>query len=117
VVAIITCDQEKSGTVKVIKRKYISRGALIISLISLAIILTIDAKDGSPNNFSSDFYLFVMLLFEVVLMRVAFFTKNDNTKNIVTGMAVVISIIFILVLFYTITQGLLIESINTIETE
>jgi hypothetical protein len=86
------------------RRRYISLSSVIVFVVCLILKHLIPVDSGTtptPNDYLSEYYEYALLIFQIVLMRIVFMSKNNDTKNIVTGMTVVITIVFMVIFFYS----------------
>ena len=83
------------------RRRYIALAATLVFILAMLINHLALSSSSIPNDYLKQYYEYVLLLVEIILMRVVYVTKNEDTKNIVTGMTVIITVIYLLIFFYT----------------
>ena len=83
-----------------IRRRYI---ALVATLLFILLMLAghFYNRNSNPNSSFEKYYEYVVLLVQIILMRVVYVTKNDDTKNIATGMTVIITVVYMISFFYS----------------
>ena len=88
-----------------LRRKYIALAATILFILCMVLKRLLPSNSFSPNDYLSQYYEYPLLLIQIMLMRVAYVAKNDDTKNIVTGMTVIIAMLYMLLFFYVLVTS------------
>ena len=87
------------------RRRYIALAATIVFILAMLINHLALSSGLAPNDYLKQYYEYVLLIVQIILMRVVYVTKNEDTKNIVTGMAVIITVIYLLIFFYNLMSS------------
>ncbi len=87
------------------RRKYIALTSTIIFILCVILDNLSKSKMYSPNNYLEQNYKYLLLLIQIILMRVVYATKNTDTKNIATIMNVIISLLYMILFFYSLVMN------------
>jgi len=87
-----------------IRRRYIALVSVILFVI-LMLASHFYQNRATPNSSFEKYYEYILLLIQIILMRVVYVTKNDDTKNISTGMTIIITVLYMVLFFYNILMS------------
>ena len=87
------------------RRRYIALAATLVFILAILINHLAVPANAIPNDYLKQYYEYVLLFIQIILMRVVYVSKNEDTKNIVTGMTAIITIIYLLIFFYTVLSA------------
>lgn len=91
------------------RRKYITLTSTIIFIIFF--ILNLFTRD--INDWSKHYFEFPVLIFQLILCYFIFKASNNDNKNILTAMNVIITILYILLYIYSIVVELDLENLES----
>ncbi|MBL7918666.1 MAG: hypothetical protein JNJ40_00035 [Bacteroidia bacterium] len=82
------------------KRRYIALTALIISILILVSYYFSQSDIYVRGSSVNRYFDYFIISFQLILMVVVFKSKNNETKNMLTTLTVIITILYLLSFFY-----------------
>lgn len=83
-----------------LRRRYIALASTLLFILIMILYHFTSSNKNDPNDFLKQYYQYPLLVFQIILMRVVYVSKNEDTKNIITGMNVIITLLYLVLFLY-----------------
>jgi hypothetical protein len=91
---------EETIFVRSVKRRYIALTSLGILILFFVLNLFFQPTNYLPNNSSKKYFEYCILILQLLFTIVVFKSKNNDTKNILTTLTVIVTGVYMIIYLY-----------------
>lgn len=88
-----------------VKRRYIALISTVVLFLFFVLRYFAQENNYSPNQSVKNYFEYVLLFLQAVLTFIVFRSKKDDTKNVLTTLIVLITLLYMTVFFYNVAMN------------